>query len=72
MGRLVPFVTQKAAEVWSPHHVKMPFSNRSVQTKTRARAYHTEVKRWDVVKGVLGKAKFESSKDLEVIALISL
>ncbi|XP_043537558.1 uncharacterized protein LOC122543190 [Chiloscyllium plagiosum] len=66
MGQLVPFLTWKAAEVWSPHHVKMPFSNRSVQTKTRAGVYHTEVKRWDVVKGVLGKAKFESSKDLEM------
>ncbi|XP_060712577.1 poly(ADP-ribose) glycohydrolase-like isoform X2 [Hemiscyllium ocellatum] len=65
VGRLVPFLTQKAAEVWSPHHVKMPFSNRSVQSKTRAGVYRTAVKRWDVIKGVLGKAKFESSKDLE-------
>ncbi|XP_048474689.1 poly(ADP-ribose) glycohydrolase-like isoform X2 [Rhincodon typus] len=65
MGQVIPFVVARAADVWSHHHVKMPFSNHSMQTKTRARMYRTEIKRWDVIKGVLGKAKFETSKDLE-------
>ncbi|XP_059497097.1 poly(ADP-ribose) glycohydrolase isoform X2 [Stegostoma tigrinum] len=65
MGQVIPFVVRGAVDFWSHHHVKMPFSNYSMQTKPRAGMYHSEIKRWNVIKGVLGKAKFETSKDLE-------
>ncbi|XP_078095384.1 poly(ADP-ribose) glycohydrolase-like [Mustelus asterias] len=64
-GIVIPFEVPDAADLWMPDSVKMPFSNRSMQTKKKAFSRHDDVRRWEVIKVALGKTAFETTKDVE-------
>ncbi|XP_067857418.1 poly(ADP-ribose) glycohydrolase-like [Heptranchias perlo] len=64
-GKIIPYKSPKAKDVWSAEYVKMPFSNFSKYTKKTWHHLELTVNRWDIVVSALKKPCFETSKGLE-------